>query len=69
MPLHSWLPRAHPVAPAHVSALMSGVMIKLALYGLIRVLFEWLGRAPLWVGLALLARRRAVGARRACCRR
>ena len=43
MPLHSWLPRAHPVAPSHVSALMSGVMIKVALYGLIRVLFEWLG--------------------------
>ena len=43
MPLHSWLPRAHPVAPAHVSALMSGVMIKVALYGLIRVQFQWLG--------------------------
>ncbi len=42
MPLHSWLPRAHPLAPAHVSALMSGVMIKLALYGLMRVLFQWL---------------------------
>jgi hydrogenase-4 component B len=55
MPLHAWLPRAHPAAPAHVSALMSGVMIKLALYGLIRVLFEWLGPAPLWVGFALVA--------------
>ncbi len=43
MPLHSWLPRAHPLAPANVSALMSGVMIKLALYGLIRVLFDWDG--------------------------
>ena len=41
MPLHSWLPRAHPVAPSHLSALMSGVMIKLALYGLVRVLFQW----------------------------
>jgi hydrogenase-4 component B len=50
-----WLPRAHPVAPSHVSALMSGVMIKLALYGLMRVLFEWLTGVPLWVGLALLA--------------
>lgn len=55
MPLHSWLPRAHPLAPAHVSALMSGVMIKLALYGLIRVLFEWAAPIPQWVGLTLLA--------------
>ncbi len=54
-PLHAWLPRAHPVAPAHVSALMSGVMIKVALYGLIRVLFEWCAPVPLWAGLALLA--------------
>jgi len=54
MPLHSWLPRAHPVAPSHVSALMSGVMIKMALYGLIRVLFEWAGPAPLWAGLVVL---------------
>jgi hydrogenase-4 component B len=55
MPLHSWLPRAHPLAPANVSALMSGVMIKLALYGLIRVLFFWDRPVPLWVGLTLLA--------------
>lgn len=55
MPLHPWLPRAHPLAPAHISALMSGVMIKLALYGLIRVLFQWLALPALWVGLVLLA--------------
>jgi hydrogenase-4 component B len=55
MPLHTWLPRAHPVAPAHISALMSGVMIKIALYGLVRVLFEWLGPVPLWIGLLVLA--------------
>ncbi len=55
MPMHSWLPRAHPVAPAHISALMSGVMIKVALYGLIRVLFEWVPGHSLWTGLALLA--------------
>jgi hydrogenase-4 component B len=54
MPMHSWLPRAHPVAPAHLSALMSGVMIKVALYGLIRVCFEWLGATPRWLGLTLL---------------
>ncbi len=55
MPLHSWLPRAHPVAPAFLSALMSAVMIKLALYGLIRVLFEWAAPVPAWSGYALLA--------------
>lgn len=53
MPMHSWLPRAHPVAPSHVSALMSGVMIKVALYGLIRVL-EWSGVHAIWLGLVLL---------------
>jgi hydrogenase-4 component B len=55
IPLHSWLPRAHPVAPAHLSALMSGMMIKVALYGLIRVEFDWLGATPRWLGLTLLA--------------
>jgi hydrogenase-4 component B len=55
MPLHGWLPRAHPVAPAHISAVMSGMMIKVALYGLIRVLFEWSGAPPLWLGLVVLA--------------
>ena len=54
VPLHSWLPRAHPVAPAHLSALMSGMMIKVALYGLIRVEFEWLGATPRWLGITLL---------------
>ena len=43
MPLHVWLPRAHPIAPAPVSALMSGVMIKVAIYGLVRVLVDWVG--------------------------
>ena len=55
MPLHVWLPRAHPIAPAPVSALMSGVMIKVAIYGLVRVLVEWLGVLPLWVGVLVLA--------------
>ncbi|MHB8868781.1 MAG: proton-conducting transporter transmembrane domain-containing protein [Thermoleophilia bacterium] len=54
-PFHSWLPRAHPLAPSHISALMSGLMIKVALYGLIRVLFEWLGVVPVWLGVLLLA--------------
>jgi hydrogenase-4 component B len=55
MPFHAWLPRAHPIAPAHVSALMSGVMIKIAVYGLVRVLVEWLGVLPLWLGALVLA--------------
>ncbi|HVW17771.1 MAG TPA: proton-conducting transporter membrane subunit, partial [Solirubrobacteraceae bacterium] len=55
VPMHAWLPRAHPVAPAHLSALMSGVMVKVALYGLIRVDFEWLGTPPTWLGIVLLA--------------
>ena len=54
MPLHVWLPRAHPIAPAHVSALMSGVMIKVAVYGLVRVLVEWVGILPLWLGVLVL---------------
>ena len=54
MPLHVWLPLAHPVAPAPVSALMSGVMIKVAIYGLVRVLVEWIGVVPAWVGVLVL---------------
>jgi hydrogenase-4 component B len=55
IPMHVWLPRAHPIAPAPVSALMSGVMIKVALYGLVRVLVEWLGAPPVWLGVVVLA--------------
>lgn len=40
VPLHTWLPNAHPAAPSHVSGAMSGVMIKMGIYGLIRVLFS-----------------------------
>ncbi len=47
MPLHVWLPYAHPVAPSHVSAIMSGVMIKTGIYGLIRT-FTILGTPPAW---------------------
>jgi hydrogenase-4 component B len=54
IPLHIWLPRAHPAAPSHVSALMSGVMIKLGVYGLVRVAFDWLGVGPAWWGEAML---------------
>jgi hydrogenase-4 component B len=54
MPLHVWLPRAHPEAPSHVSALMSGVMIKLGVYGLLRAGFDWLGVLPAAWGVGLL---------------
>jgi hydrogenase-4 component B len=54
IPLHVWLPLAHPAAPSHVSALMSGVMIKLGVYGLLRVSLDWLGTGPPWWGAALL---------------
>ncbi len=47
VPLHVWLPLAHPAAPSHVSALMSGVMTKVAVYGFIRVVFDLLGQ-PSW---------------------
>jgi formate hydrogenlyase subunit 3/multisubunit Na+/H+ antiporter MnhD subunit len=47
VPLHVWLPLAHPAAPSHVSALMSGVMTKVAIYGFIRVVFDLLG-PPNW---------------------
>ena len=47
LPLHVWLPLAHPAAPSHVSALMSGVMTKVAIYGFIRVVFDLLG-PPTW---------------------
>src|SRR5574341_1340547 len=56
VPLHVWLPYAHPAAPSHISALMSGVMIKTAIYGLIRVYFDFLGGAfPWWWGFTVLA--------------
>ena len=54
LPLHAWLPRAHPVAPSHVSAVMSGVMIKTGIYGLIRIVVDVLGGGPDWWGLAIL---------------
>jgi hydrogenase-4 component B len=53
-PLHVWLPDAHAAAPSHVSALMSGVMIKIGIYGLLRTL-TLLGRPPAWWGALLIA--------------
>jgi formate hydrogenlyase subunit 3/multisubunit Na+/H+ antiporter MnhD subunit len=55
LPLHVWLPEAHPAAPSPVSALMSGVMLKTAVYGILRVTFDLLGDIQWWWGLAPLA--------------
>jgi hydrogenase-4 component B len=55
VPLHVWLPRAHPAAPSHISALMSGVMIKMGVYGLLRVGLDLLGGGPAWWGALVLA--------------
>ena len=54
VPLHAWLPLAHPAAPSHVSALMSGVMTKVAIYGFIRIVFDLLGPPEWWWGLVVL---------------
>jgi formate hydrogenlyase subunit 3/multisubunit Na+/H+ antiporter MnhD subunit len=51
VPLHVWLPEAHPAAPSPVSALMSGIMLEMALYGMIRVSFDLLGLPLWWWGL------------------
>ena len=50
VPLHVWLPLAHPAAPSHVSALMSGVMTKVAVYGFVRIVFDLLGPPGWWWG-------------------
>jgi formate hydrogenlyase subunit 3/multisubunit Na+/H+ antiporter MnhD subunit len=50
VPLHVWLPLAHPAAPTHVSALMSGVMTKVAIYGFVRIVFDLLGPPAWWWG-------------------
>ena len=55
VPLHVWLPMAHPVAPSHVSALMSGVVIKMGVYGFLRVVVDILGGGPMWWGALTLA--------------
>jgi hydrogenase-4 component B len=58
VPLHVWLPLAHPAAPSHVSALMSGVMTKVAVYGFVRIVFDLLGPP------GLVVEPRGAGARR-----
>lgn len=54
IPLHIWLPAAHPAAPSHVSALMSGVMLKTAVFMIIRFFFDFFPGAPMEWGLLLL---------------
>jgi hydrogenase-4 component B len=55
VPLHIWLPEAHPVAPSNVSALMSGIVIKTGIYGMARVFFDFYGAPPIWMGTVVLA--------------
>jgi hydrogenase-4 component B len=55
VPLHAWLPLAHPAAPSHVSGLMSGVMTKVAVYGFVRIVFDLLGAPEWWWSMVLLA--------------
>jgi hydrogenase-4 component B len=54
VPLHVWLPLAHPAAPSHVSALMSGVMTKVAVYGFIRIVFDLIGSPAWWWSLLVI---------------
>jgi len=54
IPLHLWLPKAHPIAPTPVSALMSGLMLKTAVYGFVRFTFDFLGGGPAWAGYVVL---------------
>ena len=55
VPLHAWLPLAHPAAPSHVSALMSGVMTKVAIYGFVRIAFDLLGAPANWWSVVVLS--------------
>src|SRR6266481_4904896 len=55
VPLHVWLPLAHPAAPSHVSALMSGVMTKVAIYGFVRIVFDLIGPPAWWWSMVVLA--------------
>ncbi|MDD5721518.1 MAG: proton-conducting transporter membrane subunit [Candidatus Pacebacteria bacterium] len=54
IPFHIWLPAAHPAAPSHVSALMSGVMIKTGIYMLLRMALDILQPIPVWWGMVII---------------
>ena len=55
VPLHAWLPLAHPAAPSHVSGLLSGVMTKVAIYAFVRIVFDLLGDPAWWWSMVVLA--------------
>jgi formate hydrogenlyase subunit 3/multisubunit Na+/H+ antiporter MnhD subunit len=55
VPLHAWLPLAHPAAPSHVSGLLSGVMTKVAVYAFVRIVFDLLGNPEWWWSMLVLA--------------
>ncbi len=55
VPLHVWLPLAHPAAPSHVSALMSGVMTKVAVYAFVRIVFDLMASPAWWWSIVVLA--------------
>ena len=54
IPIHVWLPAAHPVAPSNISAIMSGIMIKAGVYGMALVFFDFFGLPPVWLGMLVL---------------
>jgi hydrogenase-4 component B len=55
VPLHVWLPLAHPAAPSHVSGLLSGVMTKVAVYAFVRIVFDLMGEPAWWWSMVVLA--------------
>ncbi len=55
IPLHTWIPRAYRVVPSNIAALMSGLMVKLGVYGIIRIAMDVMGQGPEWWGIALIA--------------
>jgi hydrogenase-4 component B len=55
IPLHTWIPRAYPVAPPQVAALMSGLMVKMGIYGIIRICMDVMGQGPEWWGITVIS--------------
>ncbi len=54
IPLHTWIPRAYAVVPSNIAALMSGLMVKMGIYGLIRICMDVMGQGPEWWGISLI---------------
>ena len=54
IPLHTWIPRAYAVVPSNIAALMSGLMVKMGIYGLIRICLDVMGQGPEWWGISLI---------------